>query len=195
MKALAGLLLFSVIFGAGCAGVWPEPGQDAHFGYFELTNNAGASVSMVLWGNQQDATTNDILYALILPETEVLKGGATGRGKTSYRYYDVRIRSTDHQWKIEESTVSQARPRWVRITDVTNGTTTDLDLYRSRYWKVSADGPFTPLAEVDDVIAREIADVSGHHRDLVARSTSDAIKSHRERDSAGLLPATKLLAE
>ncbi|HEX5218960.1 MAG TPA: hypothetical protein VFZ59_05285 [Verrucomicrobiae bacterium] len=195
MKALPGILLLSLVFGAGCAGVRPQPGQGPHFGYFDLTNNAGASVGMVFWGNQQAATTNDILYALILPETEMLKGGANGRGNNSYLFYDLRIKSTDHHWKIEQSTVSHARLRWVRITDVTSGTATDLDLHLSRYWKGAEHGLFIPLADMDDTITRKIADVSQQHRDWVARSTSDAIKSHRERDSAGLLPATKLLAQ
>jgi hypothetical protein len=176
MRTLPGFLLLSLIFCAGCVGTTNFnsllTSQSIGWGNFAFTNNAGDSLGKVFYGNLHDATTNDIQFVLILPETHEL--GISGRawGNTSYRCCDLTIRSTGHQWKIEAYRVSQIGPRSLRITDVTDRTARDVDLSVSRFWQVSEDGMLTPLGSVDDTIARTISDITKQQRDLLQHNVN-----------------------
>jgi hypothetical protein len=148
------LLLGSLIFGAGCA----TPAKVERFtsyGYFNFTNSVGV-VNSVFWRNHHDATTNDIGFVLVLPETAEASDGGQSRGYALYHYCDLKLKHNDRRWKIEAYKDFKAGFQQLHIMDLTARTVSRVDLERSRFWQVSEDGTLTPLDRLDETISRSI---------------------------------------
>ena len=155
MKALASLLLLSLMFATGCSRS-ASSRRTAGSGEFTLTNNA-AAIGTVFWGNLHDATTNEIQYVLILPKTtEAVLHGQT-QNDASYSCGDFKLERNGHQWRIEAFGTLSNGTKSLQISDMTAQTVTSVTLPLGRFWRVSEDGTPTRLDKIDEAITQEIA--------------------------------------
>jgi hypothetical protein len=159
MKVLLSFLLLSFVLAVGCRHApppLPKPERFRDSGSFELTNNAGVKMGTVIWVSQQDTKTNDIQFVLILPVTTEVTSGGGSWGNVYYAYWDAKLKSNGHLWKIETRKATNARLHWLQVFNYANQTATVVQLQLGRYWQVSDDGTLVRLDAVDEAITQKV---------------------------------------
>jgi hypothetical protein len=150
------LLLALVVLSAGC-GQSPKSQRADMSGFFTLTNNAG----IVYWEYLHDSETNDMQFVLWLPAADQTgPAGGQGSQRPGYDYYDYFLMKTKHdghQWKIENDLSQKTGTQFVRFSDLTANTVTNIDLVQIRMWQISDDKTLTPLGKIDPLIAQKLS--------------------------------------
>lgn len=147
-------ILLSLALLAGCSPS-PETERLNGSGYFTLTNSPGT----VFWANLEDSATNDIQFVLLLPEADEIGcagGGGPEGGDTTYDYWSLKTRRDGHQWEIEASGTMKTGTESLRLSDLTANTVTNINLSRSRTWRISDDWTLTPLDKIDPTITERV---------------------------------------
>lgn len=151
MNASLTCLLLSLALLAGCSQA-PNNERMAGCGEFTFTNSTGT----VFWGNLQDSATNDIQYVLVLPEADHAGCGSQTRGDITCNYCDLQTKRDGHQWKIVANGSLKTGTESLWFSDLTANTVTNIDLNRSRIWRISDDGISVPLDKTDSAIMERV---------------------------------------
>lgn len=149
-------LLLSLALLVGCS--LPHKNDRAEgTAFFELPKNRGD----VLWASLEDLTTNDLQFVLLLPECEAVTSESRKGSKATDSTYDCSVLKTKrdgHQWKIEADGNMTTGTHSLRFSDLTANTFTNIDLKRSRMWRISDDSTLIPLDKIDPAITESISD-------------------------------------
>ena len=110
----------------------------------------------VYWCVLAKPETNQIQFVLLLPVTATVGSGNHCWPDHAYNYCDLQIKSTSHQWKIENLLDWKTGVHTVQLRDVTANTTGTLTLDKGRFWQLDDTGNAKRLETIDPAIQAQI---------------------------------------
>jgi hypothetical protein len=149
VKCLLLFQILSLIVWCGC-GSSPKGQRTDGSGYFDNGK------STVLWRSLCDSTTNDIRFVLLCPETTEVGTSNQSDGNACYDRFDLRTKYDGHRWTIEAKANSTAGTESLWLSDQTANLVTNLNLGRSRFWRLSDEGIWIPLEKIDFATNRRV---------------------------------------
>lgn len=115
----------------------------------DISGDMSTDTNSVFWCVLSRPGTNQLEFVFLLPVTTTIGSGGESHPTYSHDYCNLQVKSSGHQWKIDDDLDWKSGIHTVQFQDLTANTTEELKLDNGPFWQLDEQGHATRLDTVD----------------------------------------------